>query len=138
MGDPETQPILSRLKSSLTEICSAALDGTLADQSAQWDSRAALGVVLAAGGYPASYGKGMTISGLAEADSDNQKVFHAGTALDDDDVVTSGGRVLCVVGLGDTVAAAAASAYESVDKIHWDGVYTRRDIGHRAIAREQS
>ncbi len=137
MGDPETQPILSRLKSSLTEICSATLDGTLADQSAQWDSRAALGVVLAAGGYPASYGKGMTISGLAEADSDNQKVFHAGTALDGDDVVTSGGRVLCVVGLGDTVAAAAASAYESVDKIHWDGVYTRRDIGHRAIAREQ-
>ena len=138
MGDPETQPILSRLKSSLTDICVATLQGTLADQTAEWDSRAALGVVLAAGGYPASYGKGMTISGLAEADGANQKVFHAGTALDGDDVVTSGGRVLCVVGLGDTVKAAAASAYESVDKIHWQDVYSRRDIGHRAIAREQN
>ena len=138
MGDPETQPILSRLKSSLTDICVATLQGTLADQTAEWDSRAALGVVLAAGGYPASYGKGMTISGLAEADGVNQKVFHAGTALDGDDVVTSGGRVLCVVGLGDTVEAAAASAYESVDKIHWQDVYSRRDIGHRAIAREQN
>ena len=138
MGDPETQPILSRLKSSLTDICVATLQGTLANQTAEWDSRAALGVVLAAGGYPASYGKGMTISGLAEADGANQKVFHAGTALDGDDVVTSGGRVLCVVGLGDTVKAAAASAYESVDKIHWQDVYSRRDIGHRAIAREQN
>ena len=138
MGDPETQPVLSRLKSSLTDICAATLNGTLADQTAEWDSRAALGVVLAAGGYPASYGKGMTISGLAEADSIDQKVFHAGTAINGDDVVTSGGRVLCVVGLGDSVAAAAASAYESVDKIHWQDVYSRRDIGHRAIAREQS
>jgi len=138
MGDPETQPILSRLQSSLADICVATLNGTLADQSAKWDTRAALGVVLAAGGYPASYGKGMTISGLAEADGIDQKVFHAGTALNGDDVVTSGGRVLCVVGLGDSVAAAAASAYESVDKIHWQDVYSRRDIGHRAIAREQS
>jgi len=137
MGDPETQPILSRLKSSLADICVATLEGTLASQKAEWDSRAALGVVLAAGGYPASYGKGMTISGLAEADGIDQKVFHAGTVLDNDDVVTSGGRVLCVVGLGDTVRAAAASAYESVDKIHWQDVYSRRDIGHRAIAREQ-
>ena len=137
MGDPETQPILSRLKSSLTDICVATLDGTLASQAAEWDSRAALGVVLAAGGYPASYGKGMTISGLAEADGIDQKVFHAGTALNNGDVVTSGGRVLCVVGLGDTVKEAAACAYASVDKIHWQDVYSRRDIGHRAIAREQ-
>ena len=137
MGDPETQPILSRLKSSLADICVATLDGTLASQKAEWDSRAALGVVLAAGGYPASYSKGMTISGLAEADGIDQKVFHAGTALNNDDVVTSGGRVLCVVGLGDTVRAAADCAYESVDKIHWQDIYSRRDIGHRAIAREQ-
>ena len=137
MGDPETQPIMMRLKSSLAGICLATLDGTLAEQTAVWDSRAALGVVLAAAGYPASYGKGMTISGLDLADSADQKVFHAGTASDGDNVVTSGGRVLCVVGLGDSVEAAAASAYESVDRIHWDGVYKRRDIGHRAIAREQ-
>jgi len=136
LGDPETQAIMMRLKSDLAGICLATLNGTLAEQSADWDSRAALGVVLAAGGYPASYGKGMKISGLDKADSDDQKVFHAGTA-GDDDVVTSGGRVLCVVGLGDSVAAAAASAYESVDKIHWQDVYSRRDIGHRAIAREQ-
>jgi len=137
MGDPETQPILSRLRSSLADICVATLDGTLASETAEWDSRAALGVVLAAGGYPASYGKGMKISGLAEADGTDQKVFHAGTALDDDDVVTSGGRVLCVVGLGETVREAAASAYQSVDKIHWQDVYSRREIGHRATARQQ-
>ena len=138
MGDPETQPILTRLRSSLTDICAATLNGTLAEQSAEWDPRAALGVVLAAGGYPAAYDKGMRIEGLAEADSADQKVFHAGTATDGDDVVTSGGRVLCVVGLGDSVKEAAASAYESADKIHWQDVYSRRDIGHRAIAREQS
>jgi len=137
LGDPETQPVLSRLKSSLAAICAATLEGTLSGQIAEWDSRAALGVVLAAAGYPLSYEKGMTISGLAEADSTDQKVFHAGTAMSGDDVVTSGGRVLCVVGLGDSVAAAAASAYESVNKIHWDGNYARRDIGHRAINRER-
>lgn len=136
MGDPETQPILARLKSDLVEICMATLDGRLSKQCAHWDSRAALGVVLAAGGYPASYAKGKTIRGLDEADSDSQKVFHAGTASDGDAVKTSGGRVLCVVGLGETVAEAARSAYESVDKIDWEDVYFRRDIGHRAIARE--
>ncbi len=138
LGDPETQPILSRLRSSLTDICVATLDGSLAEQSAEWDSRAALGVVLAAGGYPEHYAKGMTISGLAEAACDDGKVFHAGTALNGDDVVSSGGRVLCVVGLGNSVKAAAEAAYRSVDRIHWDDVYCRRDIGHRAIAREQS
>ncbi len=137
MGDPETQPIMMRLQSDLAGICLATLNGTLAEQRADWDSRAALGVVLAAGGYPASYGKGMAISGLDEADSDFQKVFHAGTDTDDDKVVTSGGRVLCVVGLGISVESAAAAAYESVDRIHWQDVYFRQDIGHRAIARER-
>ncbi len=137
MGDPETQPIMMRLQSDLAGICLATLNGTLAEQRADWDSRAALGVVLAAGGYPASYGKGMAISGLDEADSDFQKVFHAGTDTDDDKVVTSGGRVLCVVGLGNSVESAAAAAYESVDRIHWQDVYFRQDIGHRAIARER-
>ena len=138
MGDPETQPILSRLKSSLTDICSATLHGTLANCSAEWDTRAALGVVLAAGGYPGIYEKGMTIAGLDNADSDYQKVFHAGTSSNGNDVVTNGGRVLCVVGLGESVEKAAAAAYESVDKIRWRDVYSRRDIGHRAIARERS
>ena len=136
MGDPETQPILMRLESDLVEICAATLDGTLHAQSADWDPRAALGVVMAAGGYPASYAKGKAISGLDDADSDTQKVFHAGTTSDGETVTTTGGRVLCVVGLGKTVAAAATRAYESVDKIEWQDVYFRRDIGHRAIARE--
>ncbi len=137
MGDPETQPIMSRLKSGLAEICTATLGGTLSEITADWDPRAALGVVLAAGGYPAAYDKGMTISGLDDADSKDQKVFHAGTALDGDDVVTSGGRVLCAVGLGDSVSDAASRAYDAANKIHWDGVFSRHDIGHRAIAREQ-
>ena len=138
MGDPETQPIMMRLQSSLPRICSAAIDGELASIDAEWDSRAALGVVMAAGGYPSSYAKGRTISGLPESDSTECKVFHAGTALADNEVVTSGGRVLCVVGLGDTVAAASDTAYRQVKSTHWDDVYYRTDIGHRAIAREQS
>lgn len=138
LGDPETQPIMTRLRSDLVAICAATLDGSLAQQTADWDSRAALGVVLTAGGYPVSYARGKAISGLDSADSETQKVFHAGTALGADGIVTSGGRVLCVVGLGDSVAAAARSAYDSVDKIDWDGVYCRRDIGHRAIARERA
>ncbi|MDH5582695.1 MAG: phosphoribosylamine--glycine ligase [Gammaproteobacteria bacterium] len=137
MGDPETQPILMRLKSSLTDLCSAALAGTLAKQTVEWDARAALGVVLAAGGYPGNYEKGRVISGLDGADSETQKVFHAGTMSNGSQVVSSGGRVLCVVGLGDSVAAAAAAAYDAAGKIHWQDVYYRRDIGHRAIAREQ-
>jgi len=137
MGDPETQPILTRLQSDLVEICAATLDGTLTEQTADWDPRAALGVVMAAGGYPGSYAKAKTISGLDIADSDTQKVFHAGTASDGNTVTTSGGRVLCVVGLGETVASAARSAYEAVDKVTWEDVYFRRDIGHRAITRER-
>lgn len=138
MGDPETQPIMARLKSDLAKICMATLDGTLDDINAKWDARKALGVVLAAGGYPGDCDKGRMIGGLDHADSDNVKVFHAGTAEDGDAIVTSGGRVLCVVGLGDTVKLAASEAYAAVDKIHWDGMYYRRDIGHRAIAREQA
>ena len=138
LGDPETQPIMMRLQSDLASICKATLDGTLASMATEWDQRTALGVVMAAGGYPDSYGKGMPISGLDEADSGTRKVFHAGTANADDGVVTSGGRVLCVVGLGDSVASAASVAYEAVDKIDWDNVYVRRDIGHRAIARESN
>jgi phosphoribosylamine--glycine ligase len=137
-GDPETQPIMMRLNSDLALLCKATLDGKLGEQTADWDQRAALGVVMAAGGYPASYAKGRQISGLGSADSDTQKVFHAGTAQSDGDVVTSGGRVLCVVGLGNSVGEAAAESYDAVAKIRWDDAYFRRDIGHRAIARERS
>ena len=138
MGDPETQPIMARLKSDLVDLCRSTLEGDLRGREAIWDTRAALGVVMAAGGYPASYAKGKVISGLDEADSDTQKVFHAGTTTEGDAVTTSGGRVLCVVGLGHNVADAAQDAYAAVDKIHWEDAYIRRDIGHRAIARENS
>jgi len=136
-GDPETQPIIARLQSDLVELCEAAVEGRLADQSIDWDPRAALGVVMAAGGYPSGYRKGDAISGLPEVIGIEGKVFHAGTAMDGDEVVTSGGRVLCVVGLGDTVAAARDAAYARVDDISWDDHFFRRDIGHRAIAREE-
>ena len=138
MGDPETQPILMRLRSDLVAVCRATLEGGLEHIALEWDDRAALGVVMAAGGYPEAYAKGTTIHGLDDADSDDRKVFHAGTAVADDDVVTNGGRVLCVVGLGETVSHAAESAYDAVGRISWDGVYFRRDIGHRAIARENA
>jgi phosphoribosylamine--glycine ligase len=138
MGDPETQPIMARLKSDLAPICLAAIAGDLSNIKADWDTRAALGVVMAAGGYPARYAKGKIIHGLPQAESHDGKVFHAGTATRGDDVVTSGGRVLCVVGLGDTVAAAGDTAYSLVKSIDWDDVYYRNDIGHRALAREQS
>jgi phosphoribosylamine--glycine ligase len=138
MGDPETQPIMARLKSDLVDICLSTLEGELAEREAVWDTRAALGVVMAAGGYPASYAKGKVIEGLQGADSNTQKVFHAGTATAADAVITSGGRVLCVVGLGETVALAAEDAYAAVNKICWEDVYFRRDIGHRAIARENA
>ena len=136
-GDPETQPIMARLNSDLVELCQAAIDGTLADKSIDWDPRAALGVVMAAGGYPANYRKGDRIDGLPDVIGIEGKVFHAGTTMQGDDVVTSGGRVLCVVGLGDTVAAARDAAYARVEHIEWDDHFFRRDIGHRAIAREE-
>ena len=137
MGDPETQPIMARLKSDLVAICNATLNGSLAEQTAEWDERASLGVVLAAGGYPEGYAKGKEISGLDDVADAAQKVFHAGTTMIDGKVATSGGRVLCAVGLGDSVANAADAAYDAVDKINWENVYCRRDIGHRAIARER-
>ncbi len=135
-GDPETQPIMLRLQSRLVTLVEAANAGTLDQVSAQWDPRCSLGVVLAAGGYPADYAKGDVISGLEEAVSDNGKVFHAGTALKDGQVVTSGGRVLCATALGETVKAAQQGAYELARQISWKGSFYRSDIGYRAIARE--
>lgn len=135
MGDPETQPIMARLRSDLVTLCLATLDGRLAEHEADWDPRASLGVVMAAGGYPGQYRKGDAISGLAVADNANCKVFHAGTAMSDGEVRTNGGRVLCVVGLGETVADAQRSAYASVAAIRWDDAYFRKDIGHRAVRR---
>ncbi len=138
-GDPETQPIMSRLNSDLVELCLTAIDGKLDTATADWDPRAAIGVVMAAGGYPDSYPKGDVINGLdAVNDIDTiGKVFHAGTAEKDGNIVTNGGRVVCVVALGDSVTEAQQKAYQAVDKIGWDKVYYRTDIGHRAIAREQ-
>ncbi|WHI48912.1 phosphoribosylamine--glycine ligase [Microbulbifer sp. VAAF005] len=136
-GDPETQPIMIRLKSDLVDLCMAALDKKLDTVTAEWDPRPALGVVLAAHGYPGSYRKGDAISGLDKADSDNAKVFHAGTALDGERVVTNGGRVLCATALGDTVAEAQENAYGSARAIYWDGVFFRKDIGYRAVEREK-
>ncbi len=136
-GDPETQPIMMRLQSDLTVLCEAALDGQLDRVTMDWDPRAALGVVLAAGGYPDEVRKGDTIRGLDMAANLPGKVFHAGTALRDGAVVTAGGRVLCAVGLGATVSAAQSAAYRLVDRIEWEGMQCRRDIGYRAIAREQ-
>ncbi len=133
-GDPETQPIMARLRSDLVRLCQAALDGTLTEQRAEWDPRAAVGVVMAAGGYPSAYEKGREIRGLD--DVDEAIVFHAGTALVGDRVVTNGGRVLCVVGLGERVSEAQRAAYRAVDRISWPGEYHRTDIGYRAIARE--
>jgi phosphoribosylamine---glycine ligase len=135
-GDPETQPILMRLQSDLVDLCEAALDGALDRTEAHWDPRAAVGVVMAAGGYPDAYRKGDPISGLDAAARLPGKVFHAGTRAKGAQIVTAGGRVLCAVGLGDTVAAARDEAYQLVNAIHWNLVQYRRDIGHRAIARE--
>jgi phosphoribosylamine--glycine ligase len=132
-GDPETQPVLMRLQSDLVDLCEAALDGTLDAVDTRWDPRAALGVVMAAGGYPDAYRKGDAIHGLEAAARLPGKVFHAGTARIHGRVVTAGGRVLCAVGLGDTVGAARDRAYELVHSIHWDLVQYRRDIGHRAL-----
>ena len=136
-GDPETQPIMMRMKSDLVALCEAALDGQLDQQTTEWDPRCSLGVVLAAGGYPFDYAKGNAITGIPEA-SDVSKVFHAGTKMSDGEVVTSGGRVLCACALGDSVSEAQQKAYKVVEQIQWDQVYYRTDIGYRAVAREQS
>ena len=136
-GDPETQPIMMRMQSDLVAHCLAALEQKLDQESAQWDPQCALGVVQAAGGYPFSYDKGDIISGLDEAEQNGSKVFHAGTKIDNDNVVTAGGRVLCTVALGDTVSEAQHLAYQALEKISWSNVYFRTDIGYRAVAREK-
>lgn len=137
MGDPETQPILFRMKSDLLELLEAAVDRRLDQVTTRWSDEPALGVVMAAHGYPSTLRKGDVIRGLG-ADWGDAKVFHAGTAQRGNDIVTNGGRVLCVVGKGANVAAAQRSAYAAVRKITWDGVQYRTDIGHRAIARESA
>ena len=137
-GDPETQPILMRLRSDLAEHCLAAIDGQLDSQHADWDPRACLGVVMAAGGYPGSYGKGFPIEGLDSGFPEGVKIFHAGTALGDEGIVTSGGRVLCVCALGEDVTRAQRLAYQACEQIRWEGAFTRGDIGYRAVAREQA
>ena len=134
-GDPETQPIMLRLRSDLVELCLAGAEGKLGEKTSEWDERPALGVVLAAGGYPGDYNNGEVIQGLPQQESADGKVFHAGTRMQGDDVVTSGGRVLCVTALGETVAQAQQRAYQLAEGIQWPGSFCRKDIGYRAIAR---
>lgn len=136
-GDPETQPIMMRLKSDLVQHCLDAIDEKLGQAEIKWDERTSLGVVLAAGGYPDSYHKGDIISGLESTDTASTKVFHAGTAEKDGNIVTNGGRVLCAVALGNSVTEAQMLAYQVVNKVSWNNVYFRTDIGHRAVARER-
>ncbi|MGD9385271.1 MAG: phosphoribosylamine--glycine ligase [Thioalkalispiraceae bacterium] len=138
-GDPETQPIMMRLQSDLVRLCQAAVSQTLDQETADWDPRACMGVVMAAGGYPGSYEKGKMISGVENPDTGPEvKVFHAGTTQQNGNIVTSGGRVLCITALGTTVAEARDKAYSQVQKISWDGAYYRHDIGYRAIERERA
>ncbi len=137
LGDPEIQPLMMRLQTDLVELCQAAVTGQLATKAIDWDQRAALGVVMAATGYPDDYHKGAIIHGLQDIDDESTKVFHAGTDIDGDNTVTNGGRVLCVTGLGETVKEAAATAYRGVKKIHWEGTHYRTDIGHRAISQNR-
>ena len=137
-GDPETQPIVARLRGDLVELCAAATDGELDRCDADWDERVALGVVLAAGGYPGEYRSGDPIEGLEAAAATGCKVFHAGTAQRGGRIVTAGGRVLCVTALATGIAEAQAHAYAAVERIRFDGMHYRRDIGYRAAARERS
>jgi phosphoribosylamine--glycine ligase len=137
-GDPETQPIMLRLRSDLVDLCLAGAEGRLGEKTSEWDPRPALGVVLAAGGYPADYKTGDVIHGLPLEEVPDGKVFQAGTRLQDERVVTNGGRVLCVTALGKTVEAAQARAYDLAKDIHWEGSFCRKDIGYRAIDRERN
>ena len=137
-GDPETQPIMLRLRSDLVDLCLAGAEGRLGDKTSEWDPRPSLGVVLAAGGYPADYKTGDVIHGLPLEEVPDGKVFHAGTRLQDERVVTNGGRVFCVTALGKTVEAAQARAYDLAKDIHWEGSFCRKDIGYRAIDRERN
>ncbi|MGP2517825.1 phosphoribosylamine--glycine ligase [Yersinia sp. 2545 StPb PI] len=135
-GDPETQPIMLRMRSDLVELCLAGAQGKLNEKTSDWDERPSLGVVLAAGGYPADYRHGDVIHGLPQQEVADGKVFHAGTRLNgNNEVVTSGGRVLCVTALGATVAQAQQNAYRLAENIQWEGAFYRKDIGYRAIAR---
>ncbi|WDE12537.1 phosphoribosylamine--glycine ligase [Thalassomonas haliotis] len=136
-GDPETQPIMMRLQSDLVELCLMACRGELDQATIEFDPRAAVGVVLAAGGYPNAYQQGLAISGLDTNVSGQAKVFHAGTKMTDNQVVTAGGRVLCATALGGTVTEAQAQAYKLVEQISWQDMYYRTDIAYRAIAREK-
>ena len=136
-GDPETQPILLRLESSLVLLIEAALAKALDKVEAQWDPRPSLGVVIASGGYPADYSAGHEIKGLDAAAQLEGKVFHAGSSLKDGKIINTGGRVLCATAMGDSVAEAQANAYKLAEKISWEGSFYRKDIGYRAIAREQ-
>ena len=137
-GDPETQPIMRRMRSDLVELCLAACAGKLDQVEAIYDPRVAIGVVLAAGGYPGDYQQGKPISGLPVEEASGEKVFHAGSQLAGDTIVTAGGRVLCATALGHTVAEAQQRAYQLAGRIQWDGVFYRKDIGWRAIEREQA
>ncbi|ALM92669.1 MULTISPECIES: phosphoribosylamine--glycine ligase [Alteromonas] len=137
-GDPETQPIMLRLQSDIVALCQAACKGELDSQTIEFDTRAAIGVVLAAGGYPGSYDKGDEITGFESAAELDGKVFHAGTSLEDGKVVTNGGRVLCATAMGNNVTEAQQKAYELVNTIQFKDAYFRTDIGYRAIARESS
>ncbi|WP_087026736.1 phosphoribosylamine--glycine ligase [Thaumasiovibrio subtropicus] len=137
-GDPETQPIMLRMQSDLVELCEAAIAGELDKAESKWDPRASMGIVLAAQGYPASYPKGDVISGLPETEVEGEKVFHAGTAEKEGNIVTNGGRVLCATAMGDSVKAAQARAYALAKQVSWNGMFHRDDIGYRAIAREES
>lgn len=137
-GDPETQPIMMRMQSDLIELCLAAINGKLNTVKSNWDRRPALGVVMAAGGYPGEYNTQDTIIGLPNESTPDCKVFHAGTSFEKGHVLTNGGRVLCVTALGNTVLEAQQRAYQQVDKIHWHGCFYRRDIGYRAIERENN
>lgn len=136
-GDPETQPIMLRLQSDLVALCQAAVDGKLDQMQLEFSPQAAVGVVLAAGGYPDTYAKGKVIGGLEQAAQLPGKVFHAGTELKDGQVLTNGGRVLCATALGETVTAAQQAAYTLAGAISWEQLYYRTDIGYRAVAREQ-
>jgi phosphoribosylamine--glycine ligase len=138
LGDPETQPLLMRLESDLVELCLAAIEGRLDQVTAVWDARPALGVVMAAGGYPDGYETGHRIRGLDAALPSDVKVFQAGTRADGPTILTNGGRVLCVTALGNSVSEAQSRAYQAVENIRWEGCQFRRDIGYRAIARERS
>lgn len=141
LGDPETQPLLMRLETDFAELCLAALNGRLRQMQVAWDPRSCVGVVLAAGGYPGAVRKGLAIQGLdrVEDAGSNARLFHAGTTFNDEgEVVTNGGRVLCACGMGESVSAARDAAYQLAGTIHWEGMFYRSDIAHRAIERERN